>query len=312
MEGHTGPDDAEALTAWAPGPMTHLVGIIGDPVRHSLSPAMHNAAFRALGLDWVYLAFEVGAGTAPEAVAAARSLGLDGLSVTMPHKDAVAGAVDGLTPVARTLGAVNTVVRRPGDVLEGDNTDGAGFVASLLDDEGFDPAGRPCLVLGAGGAARAVVLALAGAGASRVVVVNRTARRAEAAALLAGPAGAVGSPAEVADAELVVNATPLGMHGVSSAAAVRALDGTRVEDPPPSPYGPIDPETLGPGQLVVDLVYSPALTPLVEMARSRGATAVNGLGMLIHQAALSFRLWTGEDPPLAVMSAAALSALAHR
>ena len=296
---------------WAPGAHTRVAAVIGEPVRHSLSPVLHNAAFRALDLDWVYLAFEVRRGSASEALTGMRVLGLDGLSVTMPHKNAVLAAVDRLSPTALALQAVNTVVRK-GDVLEGHNTDGAGFVAAVRDDEGFDPAGRRCLVLGAGGAARAVVKALADAGAAQVVVVNRTPARAEAAADLAGSAGRVGTVEEVADAELVVNATPIGMASEAPLGAeVRSVDGTVLDRPGPDPAVVVDPAWLGTGQLVVDLVYDPPLTPLVETARARGAAGVNGLGMLIHQAAHAFRLWTGEDPPLAVMSAAALAELAR-
>jgi shikimate dehydrogenase len=263
---------------------------MGFPIRHSLSPAIHNAAFRALGLDWAFLAFEVAPGTAGDAVAGMRALGMEGLSVTMPHKADVAAAVDRLSPAAEELGAVNTVVRRAGGVLVGENTDGAGFVDALRLDEGFDVAGRRCLVVGAGGAARAVVRALAQAGAAEVVVANRTPERAREAAALAGGAGRVGVAGDAGEADLVVNATPLGMAHMQAATVV-------------------EPALLGPGQLVVDLVYLPAVTPLVEAARAQGAAAANGLGMLIHQAAHAFRLWTGEDPPLEVMSAAAVAEL---
>ncbi|HEX2024253.1 MAG TPA: shikimate dehydrogenase [Acidimicrobiales bacterium] len=281
---------------WKPGAHTQVAAVVGDPVRHSVSPAMHNAAFRALGLDWVFVAFEVPAGEALTALAGARALGLQGLSVTMPHKADVAVGVDRLTPAAQAVGAVNTVVRRARGVLEGDNTDGTGLLDALRSDEGFDPAGRRCLVVGAGGAARAVIRALAETGANEVVVVNRSLDRAEAAAALAGPVGRVGSPGDAAGADLVVNATPVGM-GLSGATAEDEL--------------PLDPSDLGPGQLVVDLIYHPPLTRFVELARGRGATAVNGLGMLVHQAARAFRLWTGEDPPLPVLSAAAVAALAR-
>jgi shikimate dehydrogenase len=256
---------------------------------------MHNAAFRALGLDWAYVAFEVppGAAHATAAVAGMRALGLVGLNVTMPHKADVAAAVDRLTPTAEALGAVNTVAWGPGpDVLTGHNTDGPGLLDALLIDEGFDPSGRRCVVFGAGGAGRAVIRALGEAGAASVTVVNRTVERALAAAPLAGAAGRIGVAADVADADLVVNATPAGMNGVEGVA--------------------IDPALLGTGQLVIDLVYYPAVTPLVEAARMRGAVAINGLGMLIHQAAHAIRLWTGEDPPLEVMSSAALGELARR
>ena len=256
---------------------------------------MQNAAFHALDLDWVYVALEVPPGSGREAVAGMRALGIDGLNVTMPHKRVVAGAVDRLSPTAQALGAVNTVSRGPRrDELVGENTDGAGFIDALRIDEGFDPAGRRCVVVGAGGAGRAVIRALAEAGAAAITVVNRTADRAVSAAALAGAVGRVGVAAEAAEADLVVNATPLGMRG---------------ED---EPELPVDPVTMGPGQLLVDLVYHPAVTPLVDAARARGAAATNGLGMLIHQAAHAIRIWTGEDPPLEVMSAAALGELARR
>lgn len=269
---------------------THVVGVIGDPVGHSLSPVIHNAAFEALGLDWVYAAFPVPAGRGAAAVEAVRTLGLAGLNVTMPHKADVAAAVDSLSPTAAALGAVNTVYRSGND-LWGDSTDGVGFLDTLRNDEAFDPAGSRVVVFGAGGAARAVVLALAAAGASDIAVVNRTRSRAEAAANLAGPAGRVGTDDDVERADLVVNATPVGMAGELAGAV------------------PLDPLRLHAGQVVADLVYAPARTPLLVAAKERGCVAVSGLGMLIHQAAHSFRLWTGEDPPLEVMSAAALRAL---
>ncbi len=181
-------------------------------MRHSRSPAIHNAAFRALGLDWVYLAFEVAPGRVPEALAGMRALGIRGLSVTLPHKEATAAAVDELSATAAALGAANTVVVADDGRLRGENTDAAGFLASLADAH-VEVAGRRCLVRGAGGAARAVVWALADAGASEVVVVpGRVVARAEATALLAGAVGRLGTADEVAGAEIVVNATPLGLE----------------------------------------------------------------------------------------------------
>ncbi len=267
---------------WAPGPHTRLAGVIGHPVRHSRSPAIHNAAFRALGLDWAYLAFDVVPGASGAAVEAMRSLGLAGLNVTMPHKHGVALAVDRRSPVAEVLAAVNTVVA-VGDELVGENTDGAGFLAALAVDHRFDPRGRRCLVLGAGGSARAVVLALGQAGAREVAVVARRAEQAEAASRLAGAAGRAAGSDEAGGAELVVNATPVTGE---------------------LPLG-LDPARLGPGQLVVDLGYQPRVTALLAAATVRGATTANGLGMLVHQAALSFRLWTGEEAPLPAMVIAA-------
>ena len=156
-----------------PSGTSAVVGVIGDPVRHSLSPVLHNAAFAALRLDWVSVAFPVPPSALDAALAGARALGLRGLSVTMPHKEAVARKVDRTSAAAARLGAVNCVVVEPGGLV-GENTDGQGFVAALRRGAGFDPAGRRCLVAGAGGAARAVVLALAEAGASEVVVVGRS------------------------------------------------------------------------------------------------------------------------------------------
>ena len=170
---------------------TTLVGVIGYPVRHSLSPLLHNTAFAALELNWISVAFEVAPGQVAGALDGVRALGLAGLSVTMPHKAEVAALVDECSAVAAALGAVNCVVNRDG-TLRGENTDGAGFLASLARGAGFDPAGRRCLIIGAGGAARAVALALAGAGCADVAVVNRTAERADAVAALAGPVGRVG------------------------------------------------------------------------------------------------------------------------
>jgi shikimate dehydrogenase len=277
---------------------TQVAGLIGDPVRHSLSPAILNAAFAAAGADWVFVAFEVPAGEAGAAIEATRTLGIGGLSVTMPHKSDVAAAVDDLTPAAAALGAVNCVSFVGGRLL-GDNTDADGFVDALRIDEGFDPAGARCVVVGAGGAGRAVVWALGRAGAADVAIINRSSEPATRAAGLAGTAGRVGTEADLADADLVVNATPLGM-GV-----VVATDGS------PEPL-PLAPELLAPGQLLVDLVYHPSPTPLLIAARQRGVSATGGLGMLIHQAAHAFRRWTNEDPSLEAMSAAAMGALAAR
>lgn len=275
---------------------TRVAGVIGDPVRHSLSPALHNAAFAELGLDWTYLAFEVPAGQGADAVAAMRTLGIDGLSVTMPHKDAVAAAVDALSPAAALLGAVNCV-RRDGDRLIGENTDGAGFLRSLRTQAGVDPAGLRVVVLGAGGAARAVIVALAAEGAL-VTVVNRSPDAAARAAALGAEAGgaaaealgersgsaAVGGVEAVRDADVVVNATPLGM-----------TEGDPL---------PIDAALLSDGQIVVDLIYRPERTSLLDAAARAGAMTLNGVGMLLYQAAEQFTMWTGHDAPVDAMAAA--------
>jgi shikimate dehydrogenase len=270
----------------SPGGATRVAGIVGDPVSHSRSPAIHNAAFAALGLDWVFVAFTVPSGATARALDGVRALDIAGLSVTMPHKTDAAEACDALTPTASTLGAVNTVVARD-RVLLGDSTDGEGLVRSLRD-EGVDPSGARIVVLGAGGAARAVVHALGAHGAS-VTVAARRLDAAELAASLAPGGLAVGLDdvgGVVAASDVVVNATPLGMHGEQPPFALDALAGCR---------------------LVLDTVYHPSETPLVAAARSRGVPAANGLGMLVHQAAIAFEAFTGADAPLDVMRAAALA-----
>jgi len=266
-----------------------VVGVIGDPIAHSLSPLLHNAAFTVLGLDWVSVGFTVHHGQGAVALAGMRALGIAGLSVTMPHKEAALAAVDEASDVARRLGAVNCVTLRDGRLL-GDSTDGQGFIDALRRGGGEDPAGRRCVVLGAGAAGRAVILALATAGAADVVVVNRDMERAVTAAALAGGSGRVGSAEDVNDADLVVHATPLGMAGVADAALA------------------LDPGRLHPGQVVVDLVYHPLRTALLRAAEERGAIALSGLGMLVHQAALALEHWTGQRAPLEAMWAAAAAA----
>ena len=268
----------------APRGSTRVVGVIGDPVTHSRSPAIHNAAFVALGLDWVYVAFPVAAGRGRDAVAAVRTLGIAGLSVTMPHKSDVAETCDELTPSAAALGSVNTVVNRDGHVV-GDSTDGPGLIAALRG-HGVDPAGRRVLVLGAGGAARAIVDALGRADATVTVAARRADAGARAAALAPGAAAIDFTELDIAvdAADVVVNATPIGMAG----------------EPPP-----FDPTRLAPHQFVYDTVYHPSPTPLLAAALQRGIPAADGLSMLVHQAALAFTLWTGEPAPLDVMADAA-------
>jgi shikimate dehydrogenase len=265
------------------GATTKLAAVIGSPVEHSRSPAILNAAFEANELDWAFLAFTVEPGKVGAALDGVRALGIAGLSVTMPHKEAVAALVDRTSDDAAALGAVNCVVN-DGGALVGHNTDGPGFIDALRIGAAFDPAGRRAAVIGAGGAARAIALALGRAGAADVAVVNRTEEKAVVAAALAGAAGRVGTVADVGGADLVVNATPIGMLD----------DGL-----------PVDPVHLHQGQVVADAVYHPAITSLLAAAAERQAVTLGGLGMLVHQAAHSFRLWTGTEPPLRAMWAAA-------
>jgi shikimate dehydrogenase len=282
----------------APDAQTTVVGVIGSPVRQSLSPLLHNAAFAALDLNWVSLAFPVAPGQVPAALNGMRALGVAGLSVTMPHKAEVATLMDSCSEVATQLQAVNCVVNQ-GGTLHGANTDGDGFLASLRRAAGFEPAGKRCLVIGAGGAARAVTHALGRAGAADVAVVNRTPDRAGPVAALAGSAGravATVDAAQVAQSDLVVNATPIGMVGMAGAAGESADE---------SEQWLVPPALLHAGQVVTDLVYAPRPTPWLTASAAAGATTVDGLGMLVHQAALQLELWTGHTAPVDVMWQAA-------
>lgn len=267
------------------GGATRVAAVIGYPVAHSLSPALHNAGFASLGVDWVYTAFDVAPGRAGEALAAMRVLGLAGLSVTMPHKQDVARMVDTLDPAAKALDSVNTVSVAGDGRLVGHSTDGDGFVASL-EAAGHGVRGRRICVLGAGGAARSIIDAMARHGAASIDIVNRTAAAAHVAAALGGRPAA---PAAVADAEIVVNATSVGMHGEELPCEVALLHA---------------------GQVVADIVYQPRRTALLRAASSRGAATVDGLGMLIHQAALQQQIWLGRRPDVEAMTAAAEGQLA--
>jgi shikimate dehydrogenase len=264
---------------------TKLVGLIGYPIEHSLSPAMHNSAFAALSLNWCYVPLPAPPERLGEAVAGLRALGLAGVNVTVPHKEAVVSYLDEVTPAAQAIGAVNTIVVRKG--LIGHNTDWQGFLTALSEG-GFDPQGKRAVVLGAGGAARAVVHALARAGA-QVTVLNRTLARAQALIqdfsplFPALPLTLQTLEEQTAGAHLLVNATPVGMW--------------------PQVDQSIWPEDLPfPGHLTVfDLVYNPRQTKLLRQAEAVGAKVIGGLGMLVHQGAAAFELWTGEKAPVEVM-----------
>ena len=304
------PEGTRPMAAW-PTSSTSVAGVVGFPVRQSLSPVLHNAAFGVMGLDWGYVAFEVPPGSLEAAVAGAALLGLRGMSVTMPHKDAAARLAGRRSARVRRLGAANTLVFENGAVFA-ENSDGDGLLDDLREGARFDPAGRRCGVIGAGGAGRAAVLALAEAGAEQVIIVNRTVTPAWRSAALAPRVARVGRPAELVDMDLVVQATPVAMTSRGSggerpaaggagqvgeaevAAAAGGAAGAGV-------VAGVDPSKFGAGQLVVDLVYDPPLTPFLLEARRQGATVRNGLGMLVHQAAHQIRLWTGSEPPIGVM-----------
>lgn len=280
---------------------TRVLAVLGWPVRHSLSPPMQNAALEALGLDYVYVPLEVAPDDLPAAVAGLRAAGLVGFNATIPHKEALVSLVDQLTPAAERTGSVNTVHFTPAGSL-GDSTDGPGFIAAA-EAAGCPVAGRRVVLLGAGGSARAVGAALLEAGAARLVVANRTASRAaDLAARLngvgAGPASAMALDeprlvGELSSAELIVNTTSAGMH-------------------PREEERPLELPALQPGSWLVDIIYTPSRTRLMEDAAERGAKTLGGLDMLVHQGALSLRRWTGCEPPLAVMREVLVAELQHR
>jgi shikimate dehydrogenase len=277
---------------------TTLVGVIGWPVKHSLSPAMHNAAFAELGLDWVYVPLPVYPDHVAEAVRGLRALGFAGANVTVPHKQAVLAQLDEVSRAAQVIGAVNTIVVRE-ESLYGDNTDAAGFIASLRE-TGFDPAGTYCVLLGAGGAARAVAHALADAGALQVGIYNRSIGRAQALCrdlakfhsnVRFEPASLSDVSAIGEDTDLVVNATSLGMW-------------------PDTDASPWPGELAIPGHLTVcDLVYNPQETLFLTQARAAGAETVYGLGMLVYQGAAALEMWTGRPAPVETMREACLESL---
>lgn len=280
---------------------TTVAAVIGSPVRHSLSPVLQAAAFAQLGLDWTMVAFEVAAGDGAAAVAAMGALGLGGMAVTMPLKAEVAAAVDERDPAAAALRSVNTVVRLPDGRTRGMSTDGDGFVDSLLT-AGVDPAGMTVLVIGAGGAGRSIVDALGRRGAAAITVVNRTDTAAVEAARLSPVATAapIGDIVGVAGgADLIVNTTSVGMGVDPSAPDAAAQVAVPVE-------------ALAAHHVVADIVYHPLRTVLLEAAAAAGATSVDGLGMLVHQAARQCLAWTGERPDPAAMRAAAEAELAAR
>ncbi|NLV72738.1 MAG: shikimate dehydrogenase [Actinobacteria bacterium] len=268
---------------------TGLLGVIGHPVGHSLSPRLHNAALRSQGVDLVYLAFDVEPVQLSAAVSGLRALGVRGANVTVPHKEAVVAMLDQLDPMAARVGAVNTIVNDSGRLI-GHNTDVHGFAAALRCLLPDGARGLRCVVAGAGGAARAVVAALIADGAARITICNRTLERAVELCRVAqnwGPPGCAAVPQEesrtlLADADLLVNATAVGL----------SLD---VKD------FPLPVDTLHSGLVVVDVVYGTEPTALVQAARQRGARAMDGVEMLLMQAGCSYRLWTGLEPPIGVM-----------
>ncbi|MFO7629498.1 MAG: shikimate dehydrogenase [Prochlorococcaceae cyanobacterium] len=284
---------------------TALVAVLGDPVRHSLSPAMHNAALAALGLDWVYLALPTPAEQLAGVLTALEAIDCRGLNVTLPHKQAAAELAAACSPLAERLGAVNTLVRRAEGGWLGSNTDVAGFLAPLTS-QGRPWQGQQAVLLGCGGSARAVVAGLAELGLTRISVAAR--RPEPLAAFLehcspwAPQLQALAweaLPAALAQADLLVNTTPVGMASAADPSAQQAC-----------PLGAEALAALKPGSTVYDLIYTPRPTTLLRLASERQCQTLDGLEMLVQQGAAALRLWSGiEDLPIAAMRDAALAQL---
>lgn len=285
---------------------TGLLGVLGDPVRHSLSPAMHNAALAALGLDWVYLALPAPADRLAAVVQGLEAMGCRGLSVTIPHKQAVAALCRQLSPLAQRVGAVNTLVPLEGGGWFGTNTDVEGFLAPLR----HEPwQGKRAVVLGCGGSARAVVAGLVELQLRSITVVGRRPDALEAFATGCADwapqlrtqqwqPGSLGPL--LASADLVVNTTPTGMASASNPAAAGAC-----------PLSDAELLALKAGSTAYDLIYVPRPTRFLQQAAARGCRSIDGLTMLVHQGAAALRLWTGRnDVPVETMTAALETALA--
>ncbi len=269
---------------------TVVCGLFGYPVAHSFSPEMHNRAFDELGLNWAYLPFEVKPEHLSQAVEAVRALNLVGVNVTVPHKERVIEFLDEITQAAKTIGAVNVIVNDGGKLI-GHNTDGIGFIKSL-EEAKFNVSGKKAVVLGAGGAAKAVCVQLAYEGIAELTIVNRNIEKAsKLASLISNLKVDVITLRweqkkhirdEMHNADLVVQATSIGMHTDNA-------------------FPPIPDDCFREGQIVCDLVYNPVNTKFLQAAKNAKATVVNGLGMLLYQGAAAFEMWTNKRAPVDVM-----------
>ncbi len=289
--------------------MTSLLGVVGHPLGHSLSVPMHMASIFTLGIDYVYLSFDILPEDLSAAVAGFRIEGVKGINVTIPYKEAIMPYLDSIDEHARIIGAVNTVNNDNGK-LKGYNTDGIGYIMSLKEQTGFSPLGKCVLILGAGGAARAVAFSLLEAGIGKLIIANRSVElnMAEKLASHIKPhfpgVHVQAMPVEhlpslpFQELDLIVNATPVGMKHTKQQ-EIKELSGL-----------------LQPGHLLLrsdtvisDVIYNPAETPLLKTARLAGLKTHNGVTMLVYQGAESFKLWTGIEPPIEVMRRAVLHAL---
>ncbi len=282
---------------------TGLAGIIGSPVSHSISPKMHNMAFKALGIDCVYLAFDIGGRELKKAVEGLREIGAIGFNVTMPYKESVVGLMDGLTPAARLCGAVNTVICKDGK-MTGHTTDGEGFMLSVADC-GYDIIGKKISILGAGGAAKSIIAQAAIDGVAAIDIFRRKNSPAYAETLefarriqnhtvckitVCDFADEAQMQKSFAESAVLANATSLGMAPREDTCPIA------------------DPALLPPGLFVYDIVYNPRQTRLMQMAEERGCPTQNGLSMILFQGAASFKCWTGREMPVELVRDAVFAA----
>ncbi len=269
-------------------------GVAGSPIEHSLSPTLHEAAFQALGLPWRSERLEFGLGEGQALLELIRDRDLRGVSVTMPLKAELVHLLDWVATEAWRLQSVNCVVSEDGH-LTGYSTDGEGFVNWLHYEDQVHLEGKKCLVIGSGGAARAVAAALNDAQAAEIVVSARSEERARDLVELLGPTGRIATDDDVRDADIIVNATPQGMAGTNTEHEM-----------------PCDPSQISLSAIAVDLVYHPLETAWLRQLQQRGVAGHGGLGMLVHQAAIQIELWTGAEAPIPEMLTAAKQAMLGR
>ncbi|WP_418792318.1 shikimate dehydrogenase [Phosphitispora sp. TUW77] len=279
---------------------TKVTGLIGYPVEHSFSPAMHNAAFGRNNLDYVYVPFCVKPEELSQAAAGIRGLNLAGVNVTIPHKAAIMEFLDDLAPEAKLIGAVNTIVVRDGKLI-GHNTDAPGFVAALRKEAAVEPAGKQVTIIGAGGAARAVAIQLALEGVGKITLsspfpkeiipIKKAITSATATLVAEACWDETAISMAAVNSDIVINTTPLGMH-------------PNTNDMPPISFAEI-PE----GVLVCDLIYNPGETMFLKKAKEQGLPVMNGIGMLLYQGVIAFELWTGSEAPVETMRKVLLKAV---
>ncbi len=268
---------------------TQLIGLVATPIRHSISPKMHNAAFAKLGLDYAYLAFEIDQSQLKDTVSGLKAMGARGFNVSMPYKTAIIDYLDELSPAAKLCQAVNTVVNEDGKLV-GYMTDGSGLIRSLKD-EGYDITGKKITVVGCGGAGKAIQIQAALYGVAELAIFNRSCEKGEQVANLINEQTTCKATfyelkneevlkEQLADSYLLINATSIGMADLEGESFIKSLS------------------TLHSNLIVCDIIYNPSKTKLLEQAESVGCQIVNGVGMIVYQGAEAFKLWTGKDMPL--------------